>query len=317
MNKSGHLARPKSLPGVHEFAGKVWKGRKAYLYLSPMFIGLIIFCYYPPISGIIRSFFDWDGIGHAEFIGLGNFKELFSDRIFLDSIGTMFLLLIPRLIIGISVPFIMSELIFAVRSKKLQSAYRIMVLLPIVAPGIVGLLIWKYVYDPNIGLMSALLKLLHIIPADALINYLGDVKLVIPAIIFMGFPWIGGTSVLIYMSGLMNISGEVLESASLDGAGMLKRIYYIDIPLLMGQFRYFIIFGIIGGLQDYGVQLVLTQGGPGYSTFVPGFYMYNEAFVAGRMGYACSIGTSLFVVIFFISLIAFRYIRTSSDVTVN
>lgn len=317
MNKSGQLVRPTSFPGVHGFVEKVWKGRKAYLYLSPMFLGLILFCYYPPISGIIRSFFDWDGIGHAKFIGLSNFKELFADRIFLDSIGTMFLLLIPRLIIGISVPFIMSELIFAVRRKKLQSAYRIMVLLPIVAPGIVGLLIWKYVYDPNIGLMSALLKFLHLIPADALINYLGDVKLVIPAIIFMGFPWIGGTSVLIYMSGLMNISGEVMESASLDGADILKRIYYIDIPLLMGQFRYFIIFGIIGGLQDYGVQLVLTQGGPGYSTFVPGFYMYNEAFVAGRMGYACSIGTSLFIVIFFISLIAFKYIRTNNDAIVN
>lgn len=296
-------------------AARIWKGRKAYFYLTPMFLGLILFCYYPPISGIFRSFFDWDGVGNARFIGIDNFKELFADKIFLDSIKTMFILLIPRLLIGIIVPFLMAELIFGVRKAKLQSAYRIGVLLPIVAPGVVGLLIWKYVYDPNIGLMSALLKLFHIIPQDAIINYLGDIRLAIPSIIFMGFPWIGGTSVLIYMSGLMNVSGELMESANLDGAGILKRIWYIDIPLLMGQFRYFIIFGIIGGLQDYGIQLVLTHGGPGYATYVPGYYMYNEAFVAGRMGYACAIGASLFVVIFFISLLAFRYIRTSNDLT--
>ncbi len=303
--------------GTDGLASRIWKSRKAYLYLTPMFLGLFIFCYYPPLSGIFRSFFDWDGVGNADFIGLGNFKELFTDKIFLNSIKTMFILLIPRLLIGIIVPFLMAELIFGVRHAKLQSGYRIGILLPIVAPGVVGLLIWKYVYDPNIGLMSALLKALHVVPQDAVINYLGDIRLVIPAIIFMGFPWIGGTSVLIYMSGLMNVSGELMESANLDGAGIIKRIFHIDIPLLMGQFRYFIIFGIIGGLQDYGVQLVLTHGGPGYATFVPGYYMYNEAFVAGRMGYACAIGTSMFVAIFFISLLAFRYIRTGNDAASN
>lgn len=292
---------------------ELWKGRKAYLFLAPLFVGLIIFCYYPPIMGIYRSFFNWDGVGTAKFIGINNYKELMSDEIFLNSIPTMLKLLFPRLLIGITVPFIMAELIFAVRNLKLQSAYRVGILLPIVAPGVVGLLIWKNIFDPNIGLLSSLLKVLHIIPQDAVINWLGDPKLVIPSIIFMGFPWIGGTSVLIYMSGLMNVSGEVLEASRLDGAGVLRRIWSIDIPLLMGQIRYFLIFGIIGGLQDFGIQVVMTQGGPGYSTYVPGYTMYTQAFVSGRMGYACAIGTSLFVVIFILSAIAFKYVKGSSE----
>jgi raffinose/stachyose/melibiose transport system permease protein len=293
--------------------GELWKGRKAYLFLSPLFIGLLIFCYYPPFSGIYHSFFDWDSVGKSEFIGWGNYRELFQDEIFLNSIPTAFIILIPRLIIAIIVPLIMAELIFSVTKKKMQSIYRILILLPIVAPGVVGLLIWKFIYDPTSGMAIGLMKLLGIADQATVINWLGDPGLVIFSVIFMGFPWIGGTSVLIYMAGLMNISTEVIESAQLDGAGMWRRIWSIDIPHVMGQIRFFLIFGIISGLQDFGIQIVLTNGGPGYSTYVPGYYMYVEAFTAGRMGYASTIGTVMFAAIFVLSLVAFRMMKSDSN----
>ncbi|GGD90346.1 sugar ABC transporter permease [Paenibacillus nasutitermitis] len=281
--------------------------------MSPLFIGLLLFCYYPPVSGIYHSFFDWDSVGKATYIGLDNYRELFRDKVFLDSIPTAFIILVPRLLIGVIVPLIAAELIFSVKKKQLQSLYRILILLPIVAPGVVGLLIWKNIYDPTSGLAVALLKGLGFIEPDAVIDWLGDPSLIIPSIIFMGFPWIGGTSVLIYMAGLMNISSEVIESAELDGAGLMRRIWSIDIPHLMGQIRFFLIFGIIGGLQDFGIQIVLTSGGPGYSTYVPAYYMYIEAFTAGRMGYATTIGTVMFVGIFLLSAFAYRGMRTESN----
>lgn len=291
----------------------IWKGRKAYLFLTPLFVGLIIFCYYPPVLGIYRSFFDWNGVGEATFIGLDNFKRLLHDKIFLNSIPTMAYIMLPRLLISIVVPLVMAELIFGVSSKKAQSKYRIAILLPIVAPGVVGLLIWKSIFDPASGLMTAIVKLMGFAPANGLINWLGDPDLVIFSIVFMGFPWIGGTSVLIYMSGLMNISGEVIESAKLDGANTWHRIRYIDLPLLTGQIKFFLIFGIIGGLQDYGTQIVLTSGGPGYATYVPGYYMYTQAFSAGNMGYASAIGTTIFVFIFVFTLLAFRMMKDSNS----
>ena len=76
--------------------------------------------------------------------------------------------------------------------------------------------------------------------------------------------------------------------------------------------RYFLIMGIIGALQDYSLQLMLTDGGPGYSTMVPGYYMYLEAFTAIRMGYACAIGTTLFLIIFVITAVTYRYIRSDA-----
>ncbi len=298
---------------MRKLYAEIWKSRKAYLFLSPLFVGLLVFCYFPPLSGIYHSFFDWDSVGKAEFIGWDNYRELFRDQVFLNSIPTAFLILIPRLLIGIVVPLIMAEMIFSVTKKKMQSIYRILILLPIVAPGVVSLLIWKFIYDPTSGLAIGLMKAFGLAEPDAVIHWLGDPGLVILSIVFMGFPWIGGTSVLIYMAGLMNISTEVIESAQLDGASVWRRIWSIDIPHVMGQIRFFLIFGIISGLQDFGIQIVLTSGGPGYSTYVPGYYMYIEAFTAGRMGYASTIGTVMFAAIFLLSLLAFRMMKSDSN----
>jgi ABC-type sugar transport system permease subunit len=286
---------------------------QAYLFLAPLLIGLAIFCYFPPISGIYRSFFNWDAVYQASFVGFNNFREMFSDQIFLDSIITMFKIMIPKLIIGIVVPLIVAEMIFAVRSGRARYFYRVAILLPIVAPGVVSLLIWRFIYDPRDGPVSVLAKLLGLIGENDFVAWLTDPATVIPAIIFMGFPWISGTAVLIYMSGLMNISTEIIESSRLDGATVLQRIFKIDLPMILGQIKYFLVFGIIGGLQDYGVQLVLTKGGPGYSTYVPGFYMYMKAFESGRMGYASSVGTTLFTVILAMTIVNYRFFKTDTD----
>lgn len=290
---------------------EIWRCRRAYLFLLPLFIGLIIFSYYPPVLGIYRSFFQWDGVKEGVFTGLDNYKKLFQDEVFLNSIPTMLKIMLPKLVIGVVVPLIMAEMIFSVKNKKHQSLYRVLILLPIVAPGVVGTLIWKNIFDPNNGLLTAVLRGIGILAQDQVVDWLGSVETVIPSIIFMGFPWIGGTSVLIYMSGLMGISQEVIEASKLDGCGTFKRILSIDLPNITGQIRYFIVFGIIGGLQDYSVQIVLTQGRPGYATYVPGYYMYLQAFTAGNMGYACTIGTVLFVVIALITALTFKVLNAS------
>lgn len=289
---------------------KLKKSIPAYLFLLPLFTGILIFSYYPAFSGIYHSFFDWNGIGEKTFRGLANYKNLFHDSIFLNSIPVMLKLMIPKLIISIVVPFIMAELIFAIRSNKMQERYRMLCLLPMVAPGVVGTLLWKFIYDPSSGLAVELCRLFGIVGQTQNIDWLGNPALTIGSIIFMGFPWIGGTSVLIYMSGLMNISGEVMEASQLDGCSTFGRIFRIDIPLMMGQIRYFVIIGIISALQDYSVQIILTGGGPGYTTYVPGYYLFKQAFSYGNMGYACAIGTLMFSVIFLLTLCSMRLMKS-------
>lgn len=284
----------------------MWKGRMGYLFILPIFIMIAIFKIKPPISGVMNSFVEWDGVHEPVFIGLNNFRRLFQDQIFIGSLPTMFWLSIPNLILSIITNVIMAELLFNLRSKKKQSIYRILILLPMVAPGVVGTMIWKNLYNPQDGLFNEILRALHILEETEMINFLNDFTWVIPAIIFMGFPYIGGSAVLIYLSGLNALSEEVIEASRLDGCSTFKRVFLIDLPNLMGQIRYFLVFGLIGAFQSYGTQVVLTQGGPGHSTMVPGYYMYKHGFGYGNFGYACAIGTFLFVVIAIITALTYR-----------
>ena len=198
------------------------------------------------------------------------------------------------------------------KSLKAQSVYRLLVLLPVVAPGVVFNLVWKQIYnsDPS-ALMNSLVRAFGLLGENEGINWLNAIKSAhtIFAILFMGFPWIGGSQVLVYMAGLLNIPKEMFEAADLDGAGAFKKIWYVHIPLVSGQIRYFLIFGIIGGLQDYGTQVVLTKGGPGYSTYVPGYYMYELMYSHGEYGKASAIGVVLFVIILALTIIAFKFVK--------
>jgi ABC-type sugar transport system permease subunit len=293
----------------NSFLSELKRGKWGYLMIAPLMIGLLVFCYYPSFYGLGLSFFDKKSSSPAVFCKFDNFVKLFHDEIFLNSIWVMFKIMIPKLLIGVFMPLVMAELIFAVSSKKAQGAYRVLILLPIVAPGVVSMLIWRNVFNPSDGLLTTVVRLFGFVAKDEPIDWLGNPDLVLFSIIFMGFPWIGGTSVLIYTSGLMDISEEVIEASRLDGASTITRIFRIDLPLLAGQLRYFFIFGIIGGFQDYGVQYVLTDGGPGYSSYVPGWYMYKLAFSYDNMGYAASIGTLLFIVIFAVSGFMLKYMN--------
>lgn len=291
---------------------RIWHARTGYLFILPLMLGLAMFSYYPAFSGIYHSFFDWDSVGRAEFIGLQNYKELWQDPVFLQGFATMAKIQLPKLVIGIVVPLVMAELIFNLSSRRAQYWYRILILFPIVTPGVVSTLIWKYMYDPNNGLLTALLRAFGVLDGGAVIDWLGDPQWVIFSVIFMGFPWIGGTAVLIYMSGLMNIPTEVVESSLLGrlqhpaprvchrpadhhrpGAlfshhGHHRRAAGLFPPADADRRR--------AGLQHHGAGLLHVSGG-----------LHGQPH-----GYACAIGTSLFLMIFIITGFTYKYVKNDA-----
>ncbi|MGF1679571.1 MAG: carbohydrate ABC transporter permease [Candidatus Methylacidiphilales bacterium] len=141
--------------------------------------------------------------------------------------------------------------------------------------------------------------------------WLGSSNLVIPSLLFWGFPWVGTVGVLIYLSGLQNISTEVYEAAELDGVGPIGKIFHIELPLIMTQVRINLIFMTIGTLTAYELFLILLgpDGGPGKKGMVPGLYMFSSAFSEGKFGYACALGMILFVVILVLTIIYQRYVK--------
>lgn len=291
---------------------KALKGYAGLLWILPGFVLLLIFSYYPALSSFFYSMTDWNAKLY-NFIWFDNFKELFRDTIFLKSIGTALLLTCTGIVIGNVATIILAELLFNLRSPRLGGVYRFLFVLPCLVPGIVTMLLWnKIIFAVNeTGLANAILLKLHLISEP--LTWYADEKMVLISLILTSFPWVAGTSFLIYLAGLQNIPHEVIEAATLDGITLPKRILYIDMPFILGQIRYFLILGFIGGLQNYNMQLLFTKGGPFYASMVPGYYIYWQAFNNTRFGYACACGIVMFVIIFAITLLTNK-LKTSEDV---
>lgn len=291
---------------------KSLKGYTGLFWILPGFVLLLIFSYYPALSSFFYSMTDWNAKLY-NFIWFDNFKELFRDTIFLRSIGTSLLLTCTGIVIGNVATILLAELLFNLKSVKLGGVYRFLFVLPCLVPGIVTMLLWnKIIFAVNeTGLANAVLMKLHII-SEPLTWYASE-KTVLISLILTNFPWVAGTSFLIYLAGLQNIPHEVIEAATLDGITLSKRILYIDMPFILGQIRYFLILGFIGGLQNYNMQLLFTKGGPFYASMVPGYYIYWQAFNNTRFGYACACGIVMFVIIFAITLLTNK-LKTSEDV---
>lgn len=217
--------------------------------------------------------------------------------------------------------------IHRLKSEKWQYVYRVLFVIPMIIPQMVGLLVWKFFYDPGVGLLNRVLTatgvdnfliwldkwVLHlgvfVYPFKP--AWLGHPDLIIPALLFWGFPWVGVVGVLIYLAGLQNISQDVYEAAELDGITSWGKFTRIELPLIMTQVRLNLILMVIGTLQAYGFQLILLgpEGGPQNKGLTPGLYMFYESFENQNYGYACSIGLMLFFIVLFLTIINQRYVR--------
>ena len=150
------------------------------------------------------------------------------------------------LVKSIIVPIVVAEMLFAIRNSRARYYYRIILLVPLVVPGVVIWFIWKFIYEPNVGLLNSIFAVTGL---DFLrFNRLGEPRTALFSIMVLGFPWVSGTAVLIYYAGLIGISESVLDAARLDGVTGLQRIRRIDIPLIRGQIKFFLVVGIIDSM---------------------------------------------------------------------
>ena len=275
----------------------------------PTVIFLLVFQYSPAISGLYRSLFDWNAGLEGKFIGLANFVELFTDdKVFLLSLKNMALLMSWYLITAVGFSLLVAVAIHRIRNLQLKYTFRLLMILPVVIPGVVHILLWVFIYDATIGPLNELLEAVGLKSWTR--AWLADPKIAIYAVMFRNLPWIDGISVLILLAGLQSIPGEVVESGLLDGATGWRRLWYIELPLVTGQIRLLMVLTIMWSVQEFASIFAMTQGGPLDSTQVPGMWMYFNAFRISRMGYASAIGVVMFLMTLVATIINMRYIKT-------
>lgn len=292
--------------------------RKAtpYLMILPIFVLLGIFAFYPIALSVIKSFYRWSGgfngeNGINEFIWFANYKSLFTDSIFWQSWGNSLFFIVTGVIVNLIFPFLTALMIFAVQNPKSSYRWRVALVIPMVVPSMVIFLLWQFIYDgSNVGVIN---NILHLFGADKNVDLLGNSRSVKWAIRFMGIPWCGGTNLLIYFAGLAGIDNSLREAATLDGASTFKKVLFIDIPLSKNQFKMIFTLSIIGEVQDFVKIQTVTGGGPGYSSYVPGLYMYNLAFNSSEYGLASALGVIMMLVMFTFNKLGDLVFRKEKD----
>ncbi len=272
---------------------------------------LIVFNYIPACSALYYAFTSSDIGAKSEWIGLANFTEMWRDPVFSKSVSNLSKLGCFVFLVSMIVPFCVAEMIFHLRSERMAYMCRVAVVLPMIVPGVVVFMIWRYIYS-DAGILTEFLNGVGL--TSWVHGWLGDPKTALWAVACVGFPFAHGFNILIYYAGLSNISPSILEAAELDGLGALGRIIKIHFPLVIQQIKLLVVLTVIGIVNGFESVYILTQdGGPGYRTIVPGLYMYLNGFSFQRMGYACAIGLTMLIFLLALTITLNRLIRDTSQ----
>ncbi len=294
------------------------------LWILPAFALMCVFCLYPVISAFTHSFTDWSGGLTASFVGFKNYGVLFKDNLFWLSLMNVTILTVVGMVIGNAASLFLAELMFNLKSRA-AGAYRFLFVLPAMVPSIVVLLLWQKLIlsGSSAGVMNTVLRAFGLKSTEWFASK--NTFVVFVSIFLYGFPWMGGTSFLIYLAGLNGIDQSIIEASKLDKLGTFRRVFLIDMPMIMGQIKYFLVMGFIGGLQNYTMQYAITNGGPGKvigdmqsGTMVPGYYIYQlicgtQKEGVGSYGYACAMGMIMFVIIMAITVVNNKVVKSNED----
>jgi len=280
-----------------------------YLILLPTILFLVVFFYYPAVSGFLHSFTYWDAKS-TTWAGLANYEKLFTDKRMLTAFTNLAQLTIFHVIMVLTMPLLAATLVFHVPHQRPRYWLRVLFIFPMVVPIVVVILVWRWMYAMDGGVNI----LLNAVGLETLARaWLGDRHTVLYAIMFVGFPFVAGLNFLVYLAGLQGIPTELLDAAVVDGANSIQRFFRVELPLIRGQVRLLVMLTIIFWLRSFELPLIMTDGGPGWASMVPGLRMYQTVTRDFNLGYGSAIGTVLFALILLATLVQMRLTRDSSE----
>lgn len=272
------------------------------LYLSPWIIGFLVFVAGPLLASAYLSFTKYNVLRPPEWIGLQNYIYAFTkDELFLPSIWRTFyyaLLLVPLAMIG-------SLLAAVLLNQNLVgvTTWRTLYFLPTLTPLVAAALLWRWMLNPDVGLVNFLLSKVGIDGP----GWLSSTTWAIPALVLIGL-WgsVGGSRMIIFLAGLQDVPKELLEAAEIDGAGTWTKFWRVTLPLITPTVFFNLVLGIIFALRTFESAFVATAGGPARATWFISLHIYQNAFVSFDMGYASALSWLFFVILFVFTYIQFR-----------
>jgi multiple sugar transport system permease protein len=280
----------------------------AYLFNAPGLIIFAIFVVYALYVSFIMSFHDWDLIGTPTYVGLENYRDVLHDEEFWESLGhTLYFVggVVPfEMAVGLGLALLLNSQIVGL------GIFRTAYYLPVLTPLPIAALLWTWVYNADFGLANYYLQAAHII--DHKVFWLAERATAMPSVIVMHI-WAGaGFNMLVYLAGLQAVPNELYEAAEVDGAGSWTRFRRITLPLIAPTTFFLLIINLIGAVKNFASIFVMTRGGPpgpGGSTTTITYYVITQAFQFLRMGYASALAYAVFILLFGVTYMQFRWYR--------
>jgi multiple sugar transport system permease protein len=274
------------------------------LYIAPLILGIVAFQLFPILVSIYISLTEWDGIAPPRFVGLDNFRTMFTgDPLFLETLSNTVvftILAIPlTTVLGFFLALLCNRQMRGI--SLLRAAYFAPYITNVVAIGY----IWYWIYNPERGLINALLSNVGIDGP----SWLASSTWAMPAVVIVSV-WQGaGYPMVIFLAGMQGIPQDLYEAAEIDGAGPWRRVRRITMPLLTPHLFFVLVTQFITSFQVFGIIYIMTQGGPGHSTSVYIYYLYQQAFGSGKLGYASALAWLLFVILVTVTYVQWRLQR--------
>ena len=303
---------PGNAPGKKPRRSMSTQHLAGWLFSTPFLVLFAVFMAFPIIATLVMSFTDF-GLRNVtdplstEFIGFENYTKLFGDEKFVKALTNtaVFVVIGVPLTIGagLAVAVLLNSGI-----DRARTFFRVGFYAPVVTSIVAVAVVWRFVLDPEDGLISGLAAEIGLTGPD----FLGNEKLALPSIIVMAVWRNLGTVMVLFIAGLQAIPTEVREAARLDGAGVFQEFRLVTVPLLRPTMLYATVITTIGYLNVFEEPFVMTQGGPSDSTLTVSLDMYKEGFSFFHMGYASAMAYVLFVIIMAITVLQLRLLKDNT-----
>lgn len=272
---------------------------EGWLFASPWILGFILFTVGPMLVSLVLAFTDWDLLSPPTWVGLRNIQELMRDDLLIQALKVTTIYAITsvplQIVVGLGLAMLLNT---EIRGLRL---YRTAIYLPSVLSGVAVALLWRWLFQPEFGMFNLLLSYIGVEGP----RWLGDEAWALPSLVFMSL-WSVGGGTIIYLAGLQGIPTDLYEAAQVDGATGWARFRYITLPMMTPVLFFQLVVGIIAALQVFTQPAVMTNGGPNNSTLTILLYLYRNAFMFFRMGYASAVAWVLFLYILGLTLLVFR-----------
>ena len=282
---------------------------QALAFAVPAILILGIFVYFPLIENFIYSFQSFTlSSATKEWVGFDNYRHLFSDKIILVSLKNNILYAVISIVIQVGFGLVLAAVLEDIAFHKFAPALRSIYFIPTVISMTVVCLLFDFVYNPQMGLLNSFLELVGL---DGFTRvWLGSKKTAMYAVIAVSQWQSTGYVAMLFIVAIQKIPRDLYEAAEVDGAGKLKRFFYITVPQVRQMFFVTMILTVVGAFTVFNEPYILTGGGPGTATMVLSLHMYQPGFVKNNMGYASTIAMLIFIITAILSSVQFASFGT-------